>query len=147
VSTDERVVGLTSRGVAKLLHRLGVASGVGHVRPHGLRHACISEALSAGESVRRVRAFSRHARLDTLLRYDDNRARGADAEDGNIADALGSTQSRQSAWAVSHEHFTVECMLVEKALLDGHGHINVPLEGHKTTVAVEISVDQHRIRG
>ncbi len=83
-----RVVGLSTRGVGKLLHRLGVAAGIGHVRPHGIRHGSITCALEAGESVRRVRAFSRHARLDTLLRYDDNRAHGADCVAAIVAGAV-----------------------------------------------------------
>jgi integrase/recombinase XerC len=95
-----RVVGLSSRGVGKLLHRLGVAAGIGHVRSHGLRHAAITCALDAGESVRRVRAFSRHARLDTLLRYDDNRACGADTVAACVAASLG--QSRISTAATTH---------------------------------------------
>ena len=82
------VVGLSPRGVAKLLQRLAVAAGVTHVRGHGLRHAAITSALDAGDSVRRVRAFSRHFSLNTLLRYDDNRARGADAVAAIVASTV-----------------------------------------------------------
>ena len=39
----------------------------------------------AGGDVRKVRHFSRHAKLDTLLRYDDNRR----DEAGAIAKLLG----------------------------------------------------------
>ena len=49
------------------------AAGV-RARPHGLRHAAITEALElTGGDVRRVQRFSRHRSLQTLLRYDDNR--------------------------------------------------------------------------
>ena len=42
--------------------------------PHGLRHQGITRALDlVGGDVHRVRRFSRHAELETLLRYDDNR--------------------------------------------------------------------------
>jgi integrase/recombinase XerC len=44
-------------------------------RPHGLRHAAITAALDAfAGDYRRARAFSRHASLETVRRYDDNRA-------------------------------------------------------------------------
>jgi integrase/recombinase XerC len=44
-------------------------------RPHGLRHAAITAALDAfGGDYRKARAFSRHASLETVRRYDDNRA-------------------------------------------------------------------------
>jgi integrase/recombinase XerC len=44
-------------------------------RAHGLRHAGITRALDkTGGNVRTVKKFSRHAKIDTLLRYDDNRS-------------------------------------------------------------------------
>jgi integrase/recombinase XerC len=44
------------------------------LRPHGLRHAAITEALDlARGNVRAVQRFSRHADPRTLLRYDDAR--------------------------------------------------------------------------
>lgn len=43
-------------------------------RPHGLRHAAITAALDATRDPRVVQRFSRHAKLDTVMRYDDNRA-------------------------------------------------------------------------
>jgi integrase/recombinase XerC len=63
---------LTGGAVYALVRRLGEAEGV-KVRPHGLRHSAVTAALDAGLDVRQVRRFSRHARLDTLLVYDDNR--------------------------------------------------------------------------
>jgi integrase/recombinase XerC len=45
------------------------------VRPHGLRHAAITEALRLTRGdVRAVQRFSRHRDLWTLTLYDDNRA-------------------------------------------------------------------------
>ncbi|CAN5444103.1 tyrosine recombinase XerC [soil metagenome] len=88
---NAHVVALTTRGVAKLLERLSIAARISHVNPHGLRHASITTALDAGEPVRRVRAFSRHTRLDTLLRYDDNRAHGADSVAVCVAGSLTTT--------------------------------------------------------
>jgi hypothetical protein len=54
--------------------------------PHGLRHQGITRALDLAKGdVRKVRRFSRHAKLETLLRYDDNRR----DEAGAIAHLLG----------------------------------------------------------
>lgn len=64
---------LTGRSVARLVAELGKAVGL-DVRPHGLRHAAITEALDlTNGNARAVQRFSRHAKLETLLRYDDNR--------------------------------------------------------------------------
>jgi hypothetical protein len=51
----------------------------------GLRHTAITAALDAfNGDYRKTRAFSRHASLDTVRRYDDNRADHA----GQVAYAL-----------------------------------------------------------
>jgi integrase/recombinase XerC len=63
---------LTGGGVYAIVRRLGEGAGL-RARPHGLRHSAITAALDAGLDVRQVRRFSRHAKLDTLLIYDDNR--------------------------------------------------------------------------
>ena len=64
---------LTADGVWRIVRRLGGAAELGAVRPHGLRHAAITAALDSGADVREAARFSRHARLETLIRYDDNR--------------------------------------------------------------------------
>lgn len=64
---------LTGTSLYRIVRGLGEDAGV-RVRPHGLRHAAITEALDlTGGDVRSVRKFSRHAKLDTLMVYDDNR--------------------------------------------------------------------------
>lgn len=64
---------LTGRGVASVLDRLGEPLGV-HLRPHGIRHTAITDALDAtAGDVRAVQRFSRHKSLQVLARYDDNR--------------------------------------------------------------------------
>lgn len=63
---------LTGRSVGRVVAELGAAVGL-TVRPHGLRHAAITDALDRTGDARRVQRFSRHAKLETLLRYDDNR--------------------------------------------------------------------------
>jgi integrase/recombinase XerC len=66
---------LTGDGLYKIVAELGKAAGLRRpVRPHGLRHQAITQALDAtGGDVRAVQRFSRHASPATLLRYDDNR--------------------------------------------------------------------------
>ncbi len=41
--------------------------------PHKLRHSAITAALEAGADGREVQGLSRHAKLETLMRYDDSR--------------------------------------------------------------------------
>jgi len=65
---------LTGRSLHRIVRDLGKAAGLEKVRPHGLRHAAITEALSlTNGNVRMVQKFSRHKDLRTLNVYDDNR--------------------------------------------------------------------------
>ena len=65
---------LTGRAVYKVVRELGEDLDL-RVRPHGLRHAAITEALElTGGNVRAVQRFSRHLDLRVLTVYDDNRA-------------------------------------------------------------------------
>jgi integrase/recombinase XerC len=79
---------LTGRGLAKVVAELGRAAGLSRpVRPHGLRHAGITAALDrTGGDVRAVARFSGHAKLDTLLIYDDNRRDLAGQVSGLVSD-------------------------------------------------------------
>jgi integrase/recombinase XerC len=64
---------LTGRSVARVVKKLGDRAGL-QARPHGLRHAAITDALDAmGGDVRAVQKFSRHRTLQTITLYDDNR--------------------------------------------------------------------------
>lgn len=65
---------LTGRSVARIVADVATRAGVGHVRPHGLRHAAVTAALDAGVDIRKVQKFSRHRDLRTLTLYDDNRS-------------------------------------------------------------------------
>lgn len=67
---------LTGRAIHYLVKTWGGRAGLkGHqIRPHGLRHHAITLALNVtGGNVREVKGFSRHASVQTVLKYDDAR--------------------------------------------------------------------------
>jgi integrase/recombinase XerC len=72
---------LTCRSIERTAAAIGRRAGLDRpLRPHGLRHHAITRALDrTGGDVRRVRAFSRHARVETLMLYDDRRRDDAGA--------------------------------------------------------------------
>jgi len=60
--------------IYNLVRKLGRAASGRPARPHGLRHAAITQALErTNGDVRAVRAFSRHRKVETVLLYDDAR--------------------------------------------------------------------------
>ena len=64
---------LTGSGIYRMVRYYGKKVGI-TARPHGLRHGSITKALDlTNGNVRAVREFSRHANLQTLTHYDDNR--------------------------------------------------------------------------
>ena len=64
---------LSAGGLYRIVRSLGRRAGV-VARPHALRHAAITEALTLmGGDVRAVARYSRHRDLRTLTLYDDNR--------------------------------------------------------------------------
>ena len=77
VNCDRRQPGgrLTAGGLYKLIESYGKAAGISRrLSPHRIRHSAITAALdSTGGNVRMVQRFSRHAKLETLMIYDDNR--------------------------------------------------------------------------
>src|SRR5262245_39991224 len=80
---------LTGAAVYTIVRRLGVQAGLGSVRPHGLRHAAITEALDlTNGDVRAVQRFSRHRDLRTLQRYDDCRRDLGGEVAKKLADAM-----------------------------------------------------------
>ena len=91
VRTDRGAKGrldrLSHAAVWRAVRRLGKAAGLTiPARPHGLRHAATTRLLDlTGGDVRRVRRFTRHAKLDTVAVYDDNRQDFG----GQLADLLG----------------------------------------------------------
>jgi integrase/recombinase XerC len=67
---------LTGTAIYKLVDGVAREAGIGkRLSPHRIRHSGITAALEAtGGDVRRVQKLSRHADLNTLTIYDDNRA-------------------------------------------------------------------------
>jgi integrase/recombinase XerC len=75
VALDPNTYGdrLSGNGLYKMVQELGKKEGL-KVRPHGLRHAAITDALDAtGGNLRAVQKFSRHKDPKMLLIYDDAR--------------------------------------------------------------------------
>ncbi|MGH2415527.1 MAG: tyrosine-type recombinase/integrase [Microcystaceae cyanobacterium] len=66
---------LTGTAIYKLVDEIAQVAGVGKkLSPHRIRHSGITAALDATNGdVRRVQKLSRHADLNTLMLYDDNR--------------------------------------------------------------------------
>jgi len=69
---------LTPQAVYVLVRNLCKQAGISKpMSPHRIRHSAITEALElTNGNVRLVQKFSRHAKLETLQVYDDNRHRG-----------------------------------------------------------------------
>ena len=82
----QAVGGITGAGLYYLVRSLGVKVGVS-TRPHGIRHAAITEALDRHDA-REVQRFSRHADMATVMRYDDNREDLAGKVAGTVAAGL-----------------------------------------------------------
>lgn len=84
---------LSGEGLARAVGRAGTAAGLPRkLRPHGLRHAAITAALDNGHDIRKVRIFSRHAKLETVIRYDDARDDSAGSIAGDVARERRSTR-------------------------------------------------------
>ena len=66
---------LTGESIRRIVVRACKAAGINkRMSPHRIRHSAITAALDATEgNVRKVQKLSRHANLETLMVYDDNR--------------------------------------------------------------------------
>ncbi len=66
---------LTSDALYKIVGAYGRAIKLKiHLRPHKLRHSCITNALDAGFAIRDVQKLARHKNPEMTMRYDDNLA-------------------------------------------------------------------------
>lgn len=77
---------LSGTSIYRLVEKIAKAAGITKkLSPHRIRHSGITAALDAtGGDVRRVQKLSRHANLNTLMIYDDNRRN----VQGEISDLL-----------------------------------------------------------
>ncbi len=68
---------ITGDGIYKLVRRYCKKAGIAkRMSPHRVRHSSITAALDATDgNVRKVQKLSRHRQIDTLMIYDDNRAK------------------------------------------------------------------------
>ncbi len=68
---------ITGDGIYKLVRRYCQQAGIKkRMSPHRVRHSSITAALDATDgNVRKVQKLSRHRQIDTLMIYDDNRAK------------------------------------------------------------------------
>lgn len=74
IQHGDSLFGVTGQAIWNILDNVSKRAGVGHVRPHGLRHSGITRALDATDgNIRKVQKFSRHKNVNTLMIYDDNR--------------------------------------------------------------------------
>ena len=66
---------LSTTSIYKIVRGIAESAGIGKiVSPHRVRHSSITAALDkTNGNVRMVQKLSRHAKIDTLLVYDDNR--------------------------------------------------------------------------
>jgi integrase/recombinase XerC len=81
---------LTGDGIYHIVRDLGARAGVSNLTPHKLRHTAITIALDLTDgNVRAVRDLSRHARMETLQRYDDNRQNLQGGVSEKLSDLFG----------------------------------------------------------
>ncbi|OQC28280.1 MAG: Tyrosine recombinase XerC [Thermotogae bacterium ADurb.Bin062] len=77
VSLDNRTSGhrLTGKSLERLVAGYAVDAGIERkVTPHRLRHTSITAALGElNGDTRAAQTFSRHAKIETLMIYDDHR--------------------------------------------------------------------------
>ncbi len=79
---------LSAGGLYRIVRALGRHAGI-VARPHGLRHAAITEALTLmGGDVRAVGRYSRHRDLRTVMLYDDARTDLAGEVAARVAGSL-----------------------------------------------------------
>ncbi len=75
---------LSARSIYNIVLRISEQCGTA-THPHGIRHTAITAALEVTNgNIREVQKFSRHAKPETVIKYDDNRLDGG----GKIANIL-----------------------------------------------------------
>jgi integrase/recombinase XerC len=81
---------LTGEGMRKMIDGHCKAAGINRqMSAHRLRHSSVTHALDATDgNVRKVQKLSRHAKIETLMIYDDNRSNLQGELSNLLADAL-----------------------------------------------------------
>jgi integrase/recombinase XerC len=81
---------LTGESIRRMVERLCASAGIHkQMSPHRVRHGAITAALDAsGGNIRKVQKLSRHAKIETVLIYDDNRARDQLELSNTLADLV-----------------------------------------------------------
>lgn len=93
VAPDASLFDLTGGGIYAWLRRLAKVAGVGAAaHPHGLRHSGITKALELEDNLSKVQGFSRHAKLQTLVDYNDARQDRFGDVAARVADDLESEE-------------------------------------------------------
>lgn len=95
---------LTGSGIYRVVRRLGLLARVpGTVSPHRIRHSSITQALDLLDGdIRRTQHFSRHARIDTVVLYDDARQDHAGKIAALLTDALELPEGREYTHYQAH---------------------------------------------
>lgn len=81
---------LTGDGIRKIVVAIAKVAGISKtVSPHRVRHSSVTAALDvSGGDVRSVQKLSRHANLNTLMIYDDNRTKAQGRITGLLEDLV-----------------------------------------------------------
>ncbi|MBD2772001.1 tyrosine-type recombinase/integrase [Iningainema sp. BLCCT55] len=92
ISQDNRSRGhrLTGDGIRKIVVKhFGEAGVLKLMSPHRIRHSGITTLLEATSGdVRKAQKVSRHAKLDVIYQYDDNRKKGQEVLTNLLADMI-----------------------------------------------------------
>ncbi|MFL9455848.1 tyrosine-type recombinase/integrase [Tolypothrix bouteillei VB521301_2] len=81
---------LTGDAIRKIVVGIAKEAGISKtISPHKIRHSSVTAALDAtGGDVRSVQKLSRHSNLNTLMIYDDNRAKAQGKITGLLEDLV-----------------------------------------------------------
>jgi integrase/recombinase XerC len=92
ITLDSHTYGarLSGNAIYELTRAIANTAGISKIMsPHRVRHSSITAALEvSGGNVRKVQRLSRHAKLDTLMIYDDNRQNLQGEISGLLADLV-----------------------------------------------------------
>jgi integrase/recombinase XerC len=119
---------LTGSGIHLIVKLLSQAAGLEPpTSPHRLRHGAVGAALDGTHGdVRRVRKFTRHERIETVLTYDDDRKDDAGEIATMLDVAVGTPEVEGAAFAETQSPFV--------ETLDLANAIPVPVEAPKRPV-------------